>query len=147
MKFQLILDPTQEESVVVIAKAISPLTEQIKALVNGDAVCDALVAFENEDIVFLPYRSIECITVIGGKTYAIDTSGKQLRLKERLWELEAHLPENFIRINKSSIANKERLQRFSATYAGGVNALFQSGFTEYVSRRCFAEIKRRFTGK
>ena len=62
-------------------------------------------------------------------------SGERCRLKLRLYELEAMLPASFIRINKSALANEAHLERFT---------VFRSGYREYVSRRCFAEIKRRY---
>ena len=50
----------------------------------------------------------------------------------------------FIRINKSALANEAHLERFTASFNGAVDAVFRSGYREYVSRRCFAEIKRRY---
>ena len=92
----------------------------------------------------LPFSDIECITVLDGKTYAVACSGERLRLKLRLYELEAMLPASFIRINKSALANEAHLERFTASFNGAVDAVFRSGYREYVSRRCFAEIKRRY---
>ena len=86
----------------------------------------------------------ECITVLDGKTYAVTRSGERCRLKLRLYELEAMLPASFIRINKSALANEAHLERFTASFNGTVDAVFRSGYREYVSRRCFAEIKRRY---
>ena len=82
-----------------------------------------------------------------GKTFAVDSYGKKFRIKMRLYEIEEILPSNFIRINKSAIANEKRLERFSVGFSGAVDAVFKSGYKEYVSRRCFAEIKRRYFEK
>ena len=103
-----------------------------------------ILAYAEDDVKMLNFSDIECITVLDGKTYAIDTCTRQYRLKMRLYELEALLPSTFIRINKSTLANENRLERLTATYSGGVDAVFKCGYTEYVSRRCFAQIKRRF---
>ena len=54
---------------------------------------------------------------------------------------------NFFRINKSSLANEAALERFTSTYSGGINAVFTCGYEDYVSRRCFSVIKRRFNVK
>jgi len=64
-------------------------------------------------------------------------------VRQRLYELEKSLPEWFIRINKSSLANERRLEKYALGFGGAVDAVFKSGHREYVSRRCFAEIKRR----
>ena len=95
----------------------------------------------------LAFSDIECIMVLDGKTFAIDTRNRRYRLKQRLYELERTLPSSFIRINKSALANKNTLDRFAVTIAGSVDAVFQSGYREYVSRRCFAQIKRRLERK
>ena len=108
---------------------------------------DRIFAYDEDMWKVLTFQEIECFTVISGKVYAIDGSNRRYRLKQRLYEVEALLPSFFIRINKSALANETRLERFVATYSGGVNARFLSGYEEYVSRRCFAAIKRRFDSK
>ena len=92
----------------------------------------------------LAFGDIECITVLDRKVMAIDAAGNRYRLQDRLRELEAVLPSYFIRINKSTLANEHRILRFDAAFSGGVDAVFRCGYREYVSRRCFAEIKRRY---
>ncbi len=144
MKFTLIIDPTSEEQVVATVHAPSELTEKLKELVEGCDRTDRLTAYRDEEIHLLPIFQIECITVTGGKTCAIDKDGMTYHLKQRLYEVEQLLPDCFIRINKSALANETRLERFCATFSGGVDAVFQSGYREYVSRRCFAQLKRRF---
>lgn len=144
MKFRLIIDPTGEEEIIARVHDRSALTDQIEALVLRHAGTDSIAAYTEDDTRMLPFADIECITVIDGKTYAIDTNNQRYRLKRRLYELEEELPGCFIRINKSALANEKRLERFTASFNGAVDAVFQCGYTEYVSRRCFAKIRRRF---
>ena len=144
MKFKLIIDKTKDEEVVATVHERSALTDRLEALVMQHTGSDRIAAYTEDDIKILPFSDIECITVLDGKTYAIDVRGKRYRLKQRLYELEAALPSSFIRINKSAIANENRLERFTASFSGAVDAVFKCGYTEYVSRRCFAQIKRRF---
>ena len=144
MKFKLIIDKTKEEEVAVTAHERSSLTEQIEALVMQHTGSDRIIAYTEDEMKQLSFANIECITVFDGKTYVIDARNKRYRLKQRLYELESQLPSSFIRINKSSLANENRIERFSASFSGAVDAVFQCGYREYVSRRCFAEIKRRY---
>ena len=144
MKFTLIIDPQAEEQVVATVHAPSELTKKLKELVEGRDQTDRLTAYRDDELYLLPIFQIECITVTGGKTYAIDKDGTTYHLKQRLYEVEQLLPDCFIRINKSALANETRLERFCATFSGGVDAVFQSGYREYVSRRCFAQLKRRY---
>ena len=144
MKFSLIIDKTREEEVIIRAHSPSALTEQIEQLILAHNRTDRIAAYTEEEMRILKFSQIECITILNGKTTAIDLSGNRYRLKQRLYELEPMLPASFIRINKSSFANETRLKEFAATFSGGVDAVFQCGYREYVSRRCFAQIKRRY---
>ena len=147
MKFRLIIDNTKEEEVVVTVHRPSALTERIEALFRADTGPDSIPAFREDEMRLLPFSQIECVTVLDGRTWAIDTENRRYRLKLRLYEIEAILPGSFIRINKSTLANEQRLDRFAATFSGGVDAVFRCGYREYVSRRCFAQIKRRFDSR
>lgn len=141
MKFKLIIDQTKDEEVVVTVHERSALTDELESLVVSYA--DRIPAYTDDDMKLLSFTDIECITVLDGKTYAVDKTNKRYRLKARLYELEEQLPATFIRINKSTLANRNRLDRFAVTYSGAVDAVFKCGYREYVSRRCFAQIKRR----
>ena len=145
MKFRLIIDKEQDEEVVATVRCRSALIDEIEALISKHT--DRLPGYREDDIKMLAVSEIECITVLDGKTYAIDSGNQQYRLKQRLYELENQLPSSFIRINKSALANESSLDRFAVTYAGSVDAVFKCGYREYVSRRCFAQIKRRFAAK
>jgi DNA-binding LytR/AlgR family response regulator len=105
------------------------------------------MGYRDDEMRKLVFQEIECITILDRKVIAIDTHGRRYRVQDRLRDLEAILPSYFIRINKSTLANEHRIARFDAAFSGGVDAVFQCGYQEYVSRRCFAEIKRRLEGK
>jgi DNA-binding LytR/AlgR family response regulator len=145
MKFRLILDKEKGEEIVATVHKRTALIDEIEALISKHT--DRIPGYIEDDIKMLSVGDIECITVLDGKTYAIDTKNRRYRLKQRLYELEKSLPSSFIRINKSTLANENRLDRFTVTYAGSVDAVFKCGYKEYVSRRCFAQIKRRLESK
>ena len=144
MKYKLIIDKTAEEEIVAVVHAPSALTEQIENLVCSFSGADSIIGYGEDDMRRLPFQEIECITVFDRKVVAIDTEGKHYRVQERLRDLEEILPSYFIRINKSTLANEHRIDRFDAVFSGGVDAVFQCGHRDYVSRRCFAEIRRRY---
>ena len=145
MNFKLIIDKEKAEEIVITAHQRTALIEEIEALISKHT--DRIPGYTEDDIKMLSVSQIECVTVLDGKTYAIDHKNRRYRLKQRLYELEQQLPSSFIRINKSTLANETRLDRFAVTYAGSVDAVFKCGYTEYVSRRCFAQIKRRLETK
>lgn len=146
MKYKLIIDKNVEEEIIAIVHSPSSLTEQIENLVCSYSGNDSMMGYKDDEIRKLEFQEIECITIIDRKVVAIDTNGNQYRIQDRLRDLEEILPTYFIRINKSTLANEHRILRFDAVFSGGVDAVFQCGYREYVSRRCFAEIRRRYEG-
>ena len=144
MIFKLIIDREAEEQIVARVRQRSELTEKIEALVTGAERADELTGYTEEDTAILKIREIECICVEEGKTYAVYSDGVKYRLRGRLYEQEAQLGPDFVRINKSALANWKKIRRFKASIAGAVDIEFKSGYVEYVSRRCFAELKRRY---
>ena len=146
MKYKLIIDKNAEEEIIAIVHAPSSLTQQIENLVCSYSGADCLMGYKDDEIRKLAFQEIECITIIDRKVIAIDINGNHYRIQERLRDLEHVLPSYFIRINKSSLANEHCILRFDAAFSGGVDAVFACGYRDYVSRRCFAEIRRRYEG-
>lgn len=146
MKYKLIIDKNSEEEIIAIVHEPSSLTQQIEDLVCNFSGVDGIVGHRDDERRRLAFQEIECITILDRKVVAIDTYGNQYRIQDRLRDLAEVLPSYFIRINKSTLANEHRILRFDTAFSGGVDAIFQCGYREYVSRRCFAEIRRRYEG-
>ena len=144
MKFKLIVDPDQEEQILARVHRRTALIDEIEALVTGESRKGVLTGYDEEDTLLLEVSEIECICVEEGRTLAVCADGRRYRLRGRLYELEEQLGTEFVRINKSALANWKAIRRFKASIAGAVDIEFKSGYTEYVSRRCFAELKRRY---
>lgn len=147
MKFKLFIDKNAEESVTVVANKQSALTDAIENAVMNYSGENEIAVYNNAEMRMLSFSDIECVSVLDGKCEIIDKKCRHYYVKERLYEIEQRLPQYFIRINKSSIANEKAIESFKTDFGGGVSVVFRSGHSEYVSRRCFAEIKRRFKKK
>ncbi len=147
MKYKLIIDKDADEEIIAVVHEPSSLTQQIETLVCSYSGPDFLMGYREDEMRKLTFSEIECITVLDRKVIAIDGKGSQYRIQDRLRDLEEMLPSYFIRINKSTLANEHRIARFDAAFSGGVDAVFQCGYREYVSRRCFVAIRRRYEGK
>ena len=144
MKYKLIIDKNAEEEIIAIVHTPSSLTQQIENLVCSFSGVDYMMGYRDDEMRKLAFQEIECVTILERKVIAIDTEGKHYRIQDRLRDLENILPSYFIRINKSTLANEHRILRFDVALSGGVDAVFQCGYREYVSRRCFVEIRRRY---
>ena len=146
MKYKLIIDKSAEEEIIAIVHAPSSLTQKIEDLICGYSGVECIMGYRDDEIRKLAFGEIECITILDRKVIAIDTGGNHYRIQDRLRDLESFLPSYFIRINKSTLANEHRILKFNTAFSGGVDAVFKCGYREYVSRRCFSEIKRRYEG-
>ena len=146
MKYKLIIDKNAEEEVTVVAHSPSALTQQIEDLVCSYSGTEFLIGYKDDELRKLAFSEIECITIIDRKVIAVDIHNNHYRIQDRLRDLEEILPSYFIRINKSSLANEHRILRFDAVFSGGIDAVYKCGYKEYVSRRCFAQIRKRYEG-
>lgn len=144
MIFKLQLDRNHEEEIVATVHQRTPLIDEIERLVTQDNLTDQIPGYEEEEIVILDLKDIECFFVEDERTYAHCKDGKQYLIRKRLYELEKKLPGYYERISKSAIANWPNIGRFRVQLSGAVDAVFRSGYTECISRRCFAELKRRY---
>ena len=144
MKYKLIIDRDAQEEIVATVNAPSSLTEKIENLILRYSGSEYIIGFRDDEMRKLTFSEIECVITEDRKVIAIDAQCNKYIIKDRLYELEESLPSYFIRINKSALANEHRILRFDATFSGGVDAVFACGYKEYVSRRCFAQIKRRY---
>ena len=146
MKYRIIIDKDAQEEIVAVVHGPSELTRQIENLVRSHSGTDSILLYGEDGLRRLEFAEIECFTILDRRVIAIAGSGPHYRVQERLRELEDILPSYFIRINKSTLANEHRIVRFDAACSGGVDAVFWCGYRDYVSRRCFAQIRRRYEG-
>ena len=139
MKFQMILDQDKEEAVFARVHKRTALVDEIEKLVLEGGQGRSIAGYDEDGIRMLEIGAVEAFYVEAAY------QGGKYRVRKRLYELEEVLPEYFRRINKSNLANMKKIVRFNVTLSGAVNAEFESGFSDYISRRCFAELKRRYS--
>lgn len=144
MIFKLLIDRNCQEEVVATVRARTPLIDEIERLVLQDGLSDQLPGYLDDEITMLEIQNVECFLVEREKTYALYCDGKRYLVRKRLYELEELLPDSFEKINKSVIANWKQIVKFKVQLSGAVDAVFRSGYVECISRRCFAELKRRY---
>ena len=128
--------------VVIYAKASSALTEEIKRIAEENT----LFGHMSGEIVKLDLANISCIAVMDNRIHALCGKDWYL-LKERLYVLEEKLPENFVRINQSCLANIRQMKKFDASISGTLKITFKNGYVDYVSRGQLKLIKQRIGNK
>lgn len=141
MKLKIFIGKTDEEEIIIRAREKTPLVEAIERLIS-EADLD-IIGYSGKEAVKLDASEICCFSVNDGKVFAHALSGKY-RLKQRLFQLEEKLPDSFIKINQSCLANIRMIERFDASFSGSLLVRFKDGSSDYVSRRQMKSVKERF---
>lgn len=140
MKCTITVDKSREEEVLIYAHEITPLVSEIEELVLTKSL--ELIGYKDKSIIKLLPIDIFCFMVENNKIYA-HTSNEKIQIKQRLYELEAILDNDFVKINQSCIVNAKKIKRFDASFAGALMVTLKNGYKDYVSRRQLKAVKER----
>lgn len=142
MKFKLLINPHKNEIVQAQVHQKSIFTDNLEKSVLTNGNSNSIIGYDDKDHVILQLEDIVIITILDNKITAICINNKRYHLRKRIYQLTNELPNNFWRINKSSIVNKIYIDRFEETKTAGVNIVMKNGLSDYVSRRCFSKIRK-----
>lgn len=142
MKFKLLINPHKNEIVEAQVHQKSIFTDNLEKFVLTNGNSNSIIGYDDKDLIILQLEDIIMITILDNKITAICTNNKKYHLRKRIYQLTDELPNNFWRINKSSIVNKIYIDRFEETKTAGVNIIMKNGLSDYVSRRCFSKIQK-----
>ena len=137
---KVILNDSEEESVVIYAKEENSLVKEIKQLVENYS--SEVTLYNDEEIVKTNLTEVIAFTVIENKVFAITSFGK-FNIKSRLYQLSEIAGESFIKINQSCLVNVKKIKRFKVSPFGGMYVVMENGFTDYISRRQLKFVKER----
>lgn len=140
MKCKIFIDKNKDEEVLVYAHKETTLTKAIEKLVEEDNA--EIVGYIDREAVMLDLLTVNCFVVEDNKVYAL-TSKDKLSIRLRLYQLEEKLPDIFIKVNQSCIANIKQIKSFDASIAGSMLVKFKNGHNDYVSRRQVKFVKER----
>ena len=144
MKFKLLINPHKNEIVQAQVHQKSIFTDNLEKFVLTNGNSNSIIGYDDKDLIILQLEDIIIImiTILDNKITAICINNKRYHLRKRIYQLTNELPNNFWRINKSSIVNKIYIDRFEETKTAGVNIVMKNGLSDYVSRRCFSKIRK-----
>ena len=139
MKCIITIDKDREEEVLIFAHEKTKLVEDIINLINSENI---FVGYSDGEIYRLNLSEINCFTVEDNKVYALTDNGK-LHVKQRLYQVEERLSDDFVKINQSCIANIKKIKKFDSSVSGMLTVIFKNGYRDYVSRRNLKSVKER----
>ena len=140
MKCTVIIDEKREEEVIVYLHSKTPIADGIRELCLADE--RTITAYSEDGAVKLSPGEVYAFTVSGGKLTAV-TEKEKLRVRERLYEIEAAVGNSFVRINQSCIINISLVKRFRTSFGASLLVEMKNGFCDYVSRRQIKAVKER----
>ena len=143
MKIKIFIDKEHDEEIILYAHERTALIDKIERLVNDKG---NIVAKRDRVSYNLPLSDIVCFTADDNKVFL--HAGKEMfEVDEKIYELEESLPDNFLKINKSCIANIDFIKSFDATISGTLTVNFKNGYRDFVSRRRMKFVKERLMKK
>ncbi|MDY6141110.1 MAG: LytTR family DNA-binding domain-containing protein, partial [Bacilli bacterium] len=125
-------DEKREEEVLIYAQKRSSLVDEIERLVESNNL--TLKGTKDDKIIIINPLDVTCFISQNNKVFAL-IGEEQYKIKERLYQLEEMMDENYIKINQSCLANIKRIDRFSSSLGGAIMVLFDNGYKDYISRR------------
>ncbi len=143
MNIKIKTDPSLNNDEIVIT-ANRP-TNEVKAIASliANYASNRIPVYRDKDILFVAIRDIEYFYT-DGKKVCIDTEDGKFDVKYKIYELEDMLDNNiFVKIEQGVIANIKKITNIKLLINGTMQIRFASGNTQYASRRCVSEIKKR----
>ena len=132
MKYKLIIDDKQEESIVITAHSKTDLIKEIELLIAKDSL--KLYGYKDEQIVPLDKKEVYAFYTLDGKVYA-SIKDDTLLIKERIYQLEESLSETFIKVNQGCLINVKKIAKFETNLVGSIKVVMKNGYSDYISRR------------
>ena len=140
MKYTVIIDENCEEEIIIRLRKNAPIAQRIIEICNESSA--DIVGYDNNGIVILQASDVYCFTLEDGKLYAL-TDKKRYLLKQRLYEIENIIDDNFLKINQSCLINVGFIERFDASIGASLTVTLKNGHKDYVSRRQLKKVKER----
>ena len=132
MKYQLIIDKTKEESIVITVHEKTDKIKQIEDIINSNKY--QFLAYNQEEIVPININEVFAFFTNDSKVY-VSLNDNELLIKERIYQVEELLDNSFIKINQGCIVNINKILKFDSSITGSIKVILKNGFSDYISRR------------
>ena len=140
MKCTVVIDAEREEEVLIYAHQKNELVSEIENIVQSDSL--ELLGYVGTSVIKLTPSEIYYFAIDNGKIFAY-TKDNKIQIKQRLYEIEKILNDDFVKVNQSCIVNKNKISRFDASFGGALMITLKNGYRDYVSRRQLKIVKER----
>ena len=133
-----------EPYVIINSGTLTPEVEELAKRIENEKLTGNVLAVKRENLIYiLEPNEIEIVRTEGNEITAYDTTKKRFVVEKRLYEVEALLGFQFIRISKSAIVNIRKIDHVDVRFSGMMNVVMKNGINEYISRRHMGDFKKR----
>lgn len=141
MKLEININKDEEDERIVIYA--NQVTKQLQDIIQHieKMLYETKLYGKREDEIY-PLDLEQIIRFYSeNKVIQVETLSGHYQIDKRLYELEAILPNNFIRISQSEIINIHYIKKLKQELNGFIQISFKNGETTYSSRRYVKIIK------
>jgi len=142
IKVDISSEYSEKEIIVRAPRDDEELQELLDKLKNIENEISHINGYIGETVYSIDLKDILFFETNDRNVYVHTTSNAFL-IHYRLYELEENLPDNFLRISKSSILNLDEIISLSRSVTGNLVQFRDTYKTLYVSRRYLKELKNR----
>lgn len=144
MRVELQIDANCEEpfAVLHISKLTPSVQEAIKIL-EDEGIQRMVTAHVEGKVFVIEPEMIEVIRTEGRELVLYSKLKERYLLSKPLYELEALLGNDFIRISKSAIINFRRIHHAEASFNGTMEVVMKNGIEEVITRSFKKQFKER----
>ena len=142
MKINLkIIAELQEIMVNIMAPSVTEEVENLIDYIENNE--ETIVGYEkNTRVKIIKKVDVVRIYIEDKKTYA-ETKEGTYQLKNRLYQLEESMDDNFIKISQSELANIKFIDKLDVSMKGTILINYKNGSSSYVSRRQLKVFKEK----
>ncbi|MDO4567833.1 MAG: LytTR family DNA-binding domain-containing protein [Clostridia bacterium] len=126
---------------VIYTNEMTAEVSRIASLIEDSADTNLITVTENERIFVLRPEDVYMIRVEQEKTIVYAKSEKYISNK-RLYEFEAMLGNDFMRISKSVLVNLKHLDCVEPSIGGVMLLVLKNGCKDYISRKYLPAFKK-----
>ncbi|MGM7634419.1 LytTR family DNA-binding domain-containing protein [Bacillus sp. Hm123] len=142
MKIHLTINHELEETEIHIhAKEYNGQIDQLMKQLQA-AQTTMIDGYLQQDIHLLKISDIYSIYAEGAKVF-LQTEEQEFESKRKLYELEAQLAKDFVRVSKSTLVNINKIASIQMGKIGATELLLENDVSIHVSRKYLKELKQQ----
>lgn len=144
MKVRIEIDENLEDDEVIIrCKELNTSIKKVEQAIFNINSIQKLVFYKNDIEYYLPLNQILFFETAENSVQA-HTEKEIYKIKYRLYELEELLPNNFVRVSKSTILNANQVYSIDKNITSSSIVQFSKSYKQvYVSRNYYKILKQR----